>query len=755
MNDDAMPQGLTGVEAHLLQVLATPPSVPGWWRIERLIQESELFDLPRPDIVYHRPGQVDLHGQKLYLADWPAHHLSFEWSTAEEDPNPTVIEPVGTDNLPAPSDTGTTPSTASSPAAPPPAPSAPVPSAAPSAPVPSAARPPSPGPALPPSTPAPGVPPASPSPGAQAFGPDETLPADLGDAALLDSIVTGARTISRDHARQFLRVNELAHRRAGTAVTELPGRPAHGEAAISIGAQAVADELALELTLSRWNAEKLVFTAVGLCLEAPEILNALTHGDLDLARAEVILDYTHSLITATQNDDPDGADPHQLARDLQDTLLKAAKTKTTSELKKTAEDTLIRINPAAAERRHATKRTRRHLRLIPDTDGMCWVSAYLPADQGVKIFAALKALAEASWTDNDPRTLDQASVDALYDIILTALHTYGGTDVEHHCTHPDHHHNHTTTDRMPGEDPGSAGHQPGGAGPSRRRRETGASGRTRPKGAAGQQERDSRCDRAGESDRTGQEDWVGEPDRACRHRAGWEDEVRQRSHPSSEDRCGSSDTATGSDGLHLDEPQPTEVRPEPTEPERCDRPDLEQRHLPETARATNGSEAPARTGRFRRPKADTQVLLTISADTLTGATDDPGHLGGYGPVVASMARTVAATGTWRCALVDATHGTLAGLGTSTYSPKYAPTAQLRRHLIARDSHCRWPGCTRPARRCDVDHVRPYDNGGPTCECNCELLCPHHHRLCECNIRIWDKSIAETLKPLLSRLIGVT
>ena len=45
-----------------------------------------------------------------------------------------------------------------------------------------------------------------------------------------------------------------------------------------------------------------------------------------------------------------------------------------------------------------------------------------------------------------------------------------------------------------------------------------------------------------------------------------------------------------------------------------------------------------------------------------------------------------------------------------------------------DHHCVFPYCTRPAERCDHDHVTPYDDGGPTCSCNSAPLCRGHHRL---------------------------
>ena len=53
-------------------------------------------------------------------------------------------------------------------------------------------------------------------------------------------------------------------------------------------------------------------------------------------------------------------------------------------------------------------------------------------------------------------------------------------------------------------------------------------------------------------------------------------------------------------------------------------------------------------------------------------------------------------------------------------------ASIRRAVKMRDKHCSWPGCKRPAARCDVHHVRHKKNGGKTSVTNCALLCQFHH-----------------------------
>ncbi|MEO7624874.1 MAG: hypothetical protein ABIS91_01270, partial [Nocardioides sp.] len=46
------------------------------------------------------------------------------------------------------------------------------------------------------------------------------------------------------------------------------------------------------------------------------------------------------------------------------------------------------------------------------------------------------------------------------------------------------------------------------------------------------------------------------------------------------------------------------------------------------------------------------------------------------------------------------------------STGYQPTDRIRDHVIARDRTCVFPWCGRNARRCDLDHVIPYDHDHP-------------------------------------------
>jgi Domain of unknown function (DUF222)/HNH endonuclease len=55
-------------------------------------------------------------------------------------------------------------------------------------------------------------------------------------------------------------------------------------------------------------------------------------------------------------------------------------------------------------------------------------------------------------------------------------------------------------------------------------------------------------------------------------------------------------------------------------------------------------------------------------------------------------------------------------------------AALRRALTARDRHCTWNRCDRPARWCDAHHIQHWADGGKTSLENLQLLCRYHHTL---------------------------
>jgi Domain of unknown function (DUF222) len=130
------------------------------------------------------------------------------------------------------------------------------------------------------------------------------------------------------------------------------------------------------------------------------------------------------------------------------------------------------------------------------------------------------------------------------------------------------------------------------------------------------------------------------------------------------------------------------------------------------------------------------VGLTMPLATWLGLASDPGQLADYGPIAAALARHIAAdaardhprTTTWQCVIADDVHGTVLGVSRPIPTPLHDPPPRLAALVKAASPTCVFPGCTVPARRCDLDHRIAYERGGATCSCNLQPLCRSHHRL---------------------------
>ena len=121
-----------------------------------------------------------------------------------------------------------------------------------------------------------------------------------------------------------------------------------------------------------------------------------------------------------------------------------------------------------------------------------------------------------------------------------------------------------------------------------------------------------------------------------------------------------------------------------------------------------------------------RVVINVVAgeQTVRGESDQPGYLVGFGVIDADQVRRLVATAALR--VIDP-------YTTSVQALNYQPSVALVRAVRSRDLTCRFPGCCRPAMRCDVDHTIPFDHrdpeaGGKTVFENLKCLCRLHHLL---------------------------
>ena len=121
-----------------------------------------------------------------------------------------------------------------------------------------------------------------------------------------------------------------------------------------------------------------------------------------------------------------------------------------------------------------------------------------------------------------------------------------------------------------------------------------------------------------------------------------------------------------------------------------------------------------------------RVTLTIPRDLLTARLTRPATAGPAG--ILSRALRAAAAAASRAAARAAADLAAGGCAHTAATPAYRPPPRLQEYIAARDLTCRFPCCRQPAWRGDLDHTRPYHNGGLTCGCNLGGLCRSHHIL---------------------------
>jgi hypothetical protein len=116
------------------------------------------------------------------------------------------------------------------------------------------------------------------------------------------------------------------------------------------------------------------------------------------------------------------------------------------------------------------------------------------------------------------------------------------------------------------------------------------------------------------------------------------------------------------------------------------------------------------------------LQVTASLDTLRGLAGSPaGDLEYSVPVSAATVQRLACDGTIT-RVVLAPESVVIDVGRA----RRVVAGAARRALNARDGHCKWPRCERPASWSDAHHIVHWTDGGETDLANMVLLCHRHH-----------------------------
>jgi len=450
----------------------------------------------------------------------------------------------------------------------------------------------------------------------------------------------------------------------------------------AVGTGFDADEVAFALCLPRVSAQRQVALALDLVQRLPRVLDALRDGRICQTRARVFSDVLMPLAD-------DG-----LAREIADRFLAPAEHWTASQLRQRLLKAVLAADPAAAHTRYERSVENRRVSLIGNDDTTaCLSGVFLPPAKAAAAFERVDAIARGLKRDGETRTLEQLRADVFCDL-LTGISPAAGPIMRAGTIEllvP------LATLTGQSDEPGTlAGYGPVTADIARQ--------------IAAQQAqagRDANA-QAGRDANAQADAGLATTARAAGNVAAPQPPVRWRYRVRNDDGTllhhGTTRARPTADGNRPHEGAPAAGNPRPDAP--------------------LWTDTPAWPGDADRPSVATQPDDAIQPDDSAppGGADRPG--GATQPDVA----TPPGNATRRD---DATRPNNA----PTPCPPQPdddtvrfPGPKLRSWVNARDTTCRAPRCTAPARSCDVDHTIDHADGGTTRHDNLGILCRHHHRL---------------------------
>jgi hypothetical protein len=531
-------------------------------------------------------------------------------------------------------------------------------------------------------------------------------------------LLVGARARQVAHEQAQLYADMVAvseHVRAVTA-----GKPQVWSSQIP---EFAADEIRCELHWTRRAAEFELDSAYAVVKGLPRVWAAQYAGRIDQRRAKVFVEETRSLST-------------ELARSVAEVVLPEAGRLTTGQLATKLRRLVLELDPAAAERRYEQGVADRKVVHGSNPDGTAFLSGCnLPASTAARAAAGLDELARSARRAGDPRSIDQLRAD-LYLALLT-----GDDDPALDSTPPAPDAVHEanvgadeTPDDIRSRDPRTEPSDPfGGDAPIEEAEFLGPDALTDPPIAGKLPELYEPYEPAPPQDPADLDDVsavVDPPELAEPPYA------RSAESSTTGDRCVRGSIGTGDNaefgggiiggGFRAVPSDLASFREEATAEgdSAASETDLSS-HAAGPGACEHGPSS--RPSRSQRRGVGGRLELVVDLKSLLGLADRAGELAGWGPVVADVARQIAAdmhNAQWRYTVTDPYTGTVMAHGIT----RRRPGAQDKAFIIARDRTCRAPGCRMPASQSDQDHVVDHGDGGATTLRNLGSKCRHDHRL---------------------------
>ena len=240
--------------------------------------------------------------------------------------------------------------------------------------------------------------------------PDTLLDASLADVRLefgLAEAEYAVRQVNAGHAALLWSVHEvLEEARRSPAVFVGPHASAENSEHVSFAERAAIADLAVRLSLSENTIRGHAHQATTLIERTPLVWQRLRLGEVPPANARLVAELVSTL----------PVERAELFVSFDEQVVDAAASLNPARFRTRARVIRERLLASTAIERHDAEGDRRRVFLEPALDGMCWLTAYLPAEVGVVAIAALDqhALDHAAADD---RTLDQLRADRLGELL--------------------------------------------------------------------------------------------------------------------------------------------------------------------------------------------------------------------------------------------------------------------------------------------------------------------------------------------------
>ncbi|WP_040420525.1 HNH endonuclease, partial [Actinopolymorpha alba] len=356
---------------------------------------------------------------------------------------------------------------------------------------------------------------------------------------------------------------------------------------------------------------------------------------------------------------------------------------------------IIKVDPEAAKERHKRAREDRGVAVYPDEDNVSTIRLHgIPHDKAAQAWAYLDAIARTMKTGGDERTLPQLRADIAISLLS------GEADVLICDSAPE-----VGTERNPsGEDcdcENGAGEDGGDAGPC-------------------QGSFDDLLDEQDNADRPAQGEAEGARDDSAAESDGCRHTACDHDHHLSGCPCEDCKPATYTHPL--DRPRP-QARDDSAAGKAAGESGADREPIPE-------QEIPA-AFRSWRAAVKAKLQLNVPITTLFELAERPAELGGFGPVLTEVARRLIANhldnpdAMFTIGITHPVTGQLLSLHPMAQRFLRGLPAEFVQSLNQR---CTWMLCRRPAINCDLDHTKPYSEGGETSVNNVAPLCRRHHRV---------------------------